>query len=105
MGIQKFVAKTLYGLENVLASELKEPLSNRCRAWKPCCYFLQATKSLLYRINYCSRTAISVLMPVASFSIGSREDLYKSSKALAWSKYMSASMTFSIVPVVNSKLF
>lgn len=104
MGIQKFVAKTLYGLENVLASELKELGATDAEPGNRAVFFT-GNKELLYRINYCSRTAISVLMPVASFSIGSGEDLYKSSKAVSWSKYMNASMTFSIVPVVNSKLF
>lgn len=104
MGIMKFVAKTLYGLEKVLASELKELGATDAEPGNRAVLF-SGNKELLYRVNYCSRTAISVLMPVAGFSIGSREDLYKSSKAVNWSKYMDASMTFSIVPVVNSKLF
>ncbi|NMB51822.1 MAG: RNA methyltransferase, partial [Bacteroidales bacterium] len=54
MGIQKFVAKTLYGLENVLASELKELGATDAEPGNRAVFFT-GNKELLYRINYCSR--------------------------------------------------
>ena len=75
----RFTAKTFYGLENVLAQELSalgaletKPL-NRAVAFS-------GTYETMYRINYCSRTALSVLMPVAEFTIASGDELYQSNE-------------------------
>ncbi len=62
-------------------------------------------KDLLYRVNYCSRTALSVLMKVADFRIRSRDDLYREGLRIEWERYLDPSITFSIVPVVNSPHF
>ncbi len=100
----RFTAKTFYGLENVLAQELSalgaletKPL-NRAVAFS-------GTYETMYRINYCSRTALSVLMPVAEFTIASGDELYRRAMKINWSAYMDSNNTFSVVPVVNSKLF
>lgn len=100
----KFVAKTLYGLEQVLAEELliigasDIQIANRA-------VLFQGDKSLLYRVNYSIRTALSVLMPIADFSIRSKEDLYNRGIKIEWERYMNIDETFSIVPVVNSPYF
>jgi len=104
MGTIKFVAKTLYGLENVLAAELRELGASDVEPANRAVMFT-GNKELLYRANYCLRTALSVLMPVAGFNISSREDLYRRSYEVNWSEVIDAEMTFSIAPVVNSKIF
>ena len=102
--MNNFVAKTLYGLEKVLAEELinlgasnVEPV-NRAVLFK-------GDMELLYKVNYCSRTALSVLMPISDFRIGSKDDLYKKGSGIEWDTLMEADDTFSIVPVVNSPHF
>jgi putative N6-adenine-specific DNA methylase len=62
-------------------------------------------KELLYTVNYCSRTALSVLMQVSEFRIRSKDDLYKAGSEIEWDKYMSADNTFAVTPVVNSTQF
>lgn len=100
----KLVAKTLYGLEGVLAEELKDigalniQIANRA-------VLFNGNKELLYGVNYNSRCALSVLVSVADFRIRSKEDLYKGASKTDWSSIMDNESTFSIVPVVNSKLF
>jgi putative N6-adenine-specific DNA methylase len=100
----KFVAKTLYGLENVLARELTDlgafgvEVANRA-------VFFEGDKALLYRANYSARTALAFLMPVAEFRIRTKEDLYSGGAKVEWKNYMDENDTFSIVPVVNSPLF
>lgn len=100
----KFVAKTLYGLEKVLSEELIElgavdvQVVNRAVLFK-------GDKSLLYRVNYCARTALSVLMPVADFRIRSKDDLYNGSSKVEWDRYLDCDDTFSIIPVINSSHF
>ncbi|HPR72826.1 MAG TPA: THUMP domain-containing protein [Bacteroidales bacterium] len=102
--METFVAKTLYGLENVLSMELRELGASDVRPANRAVYFA-GNKELMYRVNYCARTAVSVLLPVATFSIGSKDDLYYGASRVRWSEFLDPGMTFSIVPVVNSKLF
>jgi putative N6-adenine-specific DNA methylase len=100
----KFVAKTLYGLEKVLAEELISLDAADVQAVNRAVLF-KGDKDLLYRVNYCSRTALSVLMPVADFRIRSKDDLYNGGSKVEWDRFMDADDTFSIVPVINSPHF
>ncbi len=100
----KFVAKTLYGLEKVLYQELIELGASDVQAVNRAVIF-SGDLELLYRVNYCVRTALSVLMPVSDFRIRSKEDLYKGGSKIEWDKFLDIDDTFSIVPVINSPHF
>ena len=100
----RFVAKTLYGLEKVLAEELINLGASDVQTANRAVLF-NGDISLLYRVNYCVRTALSVLMPVAEFRIRSKEDLYNGGSKIEWDKFMDPDDTFSIVPVINSPHF
>lgn len=100
----KLTVKTLYGLEGVLASELTAMGAGGVRAVNRA-VICNGDRELLYRINYCSRLAISVLVNIDSFRIRSADDLYSGAVRTGWSKFMDTGSTFSIVPVVNSRLF
>ena len=100
----KFVAKTLYGLEKVLSEELIGLGAGNIQTANRAILF-EGDKSLLYRVNYSVRTALSVLMPVADFRIRSKEDLYKGGSKIEWDRFMDTDDTFSIVPVINSPHF
>ena len=100
----KFVAKTLYGLEKVLSEELIGLGASDVQAVNRAVLF-NGDLELLYRVNYCARTALSVLMPVSDFRIRSKEDLYKGGSKIDWDKFLDIDDTFSIVPVINSPHF
>ena len=100
----KFVSKTLYGLEKVLSEELISLGAVNVHVLNRAVLF-EGDMGLLYKVNYCARTALSVLMPVADFRIRSKEDLYKAGTKVEWDRYMNPDDTFSIVPVVNSPHF
>ena len=100
----KLTAKTLYGLENVLVRELEAMGASGIKPANRAVLF-SGSRELMYRVNYCSRTALSVLMPIADFRIRSKDDLYRKASEIRWSEFMDADGTFSVVPVVNSKLF
>jgi putative N6-adenine-specific DNA methylase len=100
----KFVAKTLYGLEKVLAEELRGMGALSVQTVIRAVLF-EGDISLLYKANYCARTALSVLMPIADFRIKSKDDLYKGGSNVAWDRFMDPDDTFSIVPVINSLHF
>jgi len=100
----KFVAKTLYGLEKVLAEELKDIGAEDVQPVNRAVLF-NGDLNLLYRVNYCTRTALSVLMPIAEFRIKSKDDLYNGGLKVEWDRYLNADDTFAIVPVINSLHF
>lgn len=100
----RFVAKTLYGLEKVLSQELISLGAGEVQTVNRAVLF-KGDINLLYRVNYCVRTALSVLMPVAEFRIRSKDDLYKGGAKIEWERYMDPDDTFSIVPVINSPHF
>jgi putative N6-adenine-specific DNA methylase len=100
----KFVAKTLYGLEKVLAGELDALGASGVKPVNRAVLF-NGNKELLYKVNYCTRTALSILMPVADYRIRSKDDLYNGARKVEWDSYMSYDQTFSVVPVVKSGIF
>jgi putative N6-adenine-specific DNA methylase len=100
----KLVAKTLYGLENVLAGEITLLGGTDVKTVNRAVTF-NGDKQLIYKINYCARTALSVLMPVGDFRLKSKDDLYKGGMKIDWSMFMDADDTFSIAPVINSTHF
>jgi putative N6-adenine-specific DNA methylase len=100
----RFIAKTLYGLENVLAKELSDlgagdiSIGNRA-------VFFSGSLELMYTVNYMSRTAVAVLLTLSEFKIRSADDLYNTAQKIEWEKYMSVEDTFSVIPVIKSKIF
>lgn len=100
----KFIAKTLFGIEEVLAAELRSIGASDVEVANRAVHFT-GNRDLMYHVNYCSRTALSVLVPIAEFRIRSTDDLYKSGLRIEWDRYLDPYHTFSIVPVVNSPLF
>ena len=100
----KFIAKTLYGLEKVLADELESLGAEKVRIGNRAAVF-EGQKSLLYKVNYCSRTALSILVPVAEFNIARPTDLYDGTVRVEWDKYLDPEKTFAVTSVVTSKHF
>lgn len=100
----KFVAKTLFGLEKVLEKELAGIGAGSVRAVNRAVLF-EGDRRLMYMANYCLRSALSILMPVAEFGIKSRDDLYREGLRIKWDKYLSSADSFSVVPVVKSPVF
>ncbi len=102
--MDRLLAKTLHGLEDVLKLELESLGAGNIRTGKRSVSF-EGGKELLYRANYSLRTALSILKPLCSFNISSDKDLYTKSLEYPWEKVMSVGQTFYIVPVVHSSLF
>jgi putative N6-adenine-specific DNA methylase len=100
----KFTAKTLYGLEDVLARELGELGASDIMPVNRAVLF-SGNKELLYKVNYCSRVALSVLVPLSGFRIRSKDDLYKKASEIDWSAIMDHDSSFSVAPVVRSEIF
>jgi putative N6-adenine-specific DNA methylase len=100
----KLIAKTLYGLEKVLTDELIGLGAENVQPFNRAVVF-EGDQYLLYKANYCLRTAMSVLVQIAEFRIRSSDDLYKNSLKVNWKEYLDPEHTFSVIPVVNSPIF
>lgn len=98
------IARTLYGLEEVLAGELREIGAEEIRTANRAVIF-KGNKRLLYRANYLSRTALAVLMQISEFSIKTKDDLYRNCMGIDWDRFLKQDQTFAVSSVVNSRIF
>ncbi len=100
----KMVATTLFGLEEVLASELKKLGAQDIQVGVRNVSFY-GDKGFMYKANISLRTAIRILKPIKSFRVFDEDDLYEKLQKINWERYMNADSTFAIGAVVNSKNF
>ena len=98
------IAKTFQGLEPLLAQELTEMGADDVQIGRRMVTF-KGDKEMMYRANFCLRTAIRVLKPIKYFKARSAEDVYEAVKAIDWSQYLSAETTFAVDSVVFSPEF
>jgi len=100
----QFHAKTLKGLEPLLAEELKNLGASKTEVVNRGVTFYGG-RSLLYRVNLASRLALRVLLPILRFEAGDSDTLYRRVKRFDWSIYLDNKMTFAIDSVVFSPHF
>lgn len=98
------VAQTFAGLEEVLASELlKLGAANITPERRAVSFY--GDLGFMYKANFCCRTAIRILKPIAEFDCPDEEALYTGMKRIDWTKLMDVSDTFLIDAVCfNSKI-
>lgn len=100
----RVIAKTSFGLEEVLAEELRqlgvENLSIVTRA-----VIFEADKEMLYKANVWLRTANRLIVPFKEFSITSSDDLYDKVKEIAWDEIFDLDQSFAIDSTVFSEIF
>jgi putative N6-adenine-specific DNA methylase len=100
----KMLAKTIFGLEETLASELLRLGAKNIEVLNRAVSF-EGDQGFLYKANLCLRTALRVLVPVESFRVTDEKSFYDSVKKIDWEKYMDVSDTLAIDTVLNSELF
>ncbi|MCK5066028.1 MAG: RNA methyltransferase [Bacteroidales bacterium] len=101
---EKFHAKTLKGLEPLLAEELNSLGAEKTEVVNRGVTFYGG-RALLYRVNLASRLALRVLLPVLRFEATDSDTLYRKVKRFDWSLYLDNRMTFAIDSVVHSPFF
>lgn len=92
-----YIAKTLQGLEPVLAQELREIGATDVQESGRAVLF-EASQEVLYKANYLCRTALRIMKKLKSFDIERQDDLYEEVNALAWEKIIpvDSPMTVSV---------
>ncbi len=100
----ELIAKTFQGLEEVLAQELTELGANNVQIGHRMVSFT-GDKAMMYRANFCLRTAVRVLMPIKHFNAKDADEVYSAVRSINWSKYLDTSTTFAVDSVVYSSEF
>jgi len=104
MNKQSYTATTMAGLEEVLAQELIEIGADEVQIGRRSVYFSGDVK-MLYKANYCLRTALRILVPIDSYKIFSADDLYQRGKNFKWEELFDCDQTFAIQSTVFTDLF
>ncbi|MCM1076223.1 MAG: THUMP domain-containing protein [Bacteroides sp.] len=100
----EMVAKTLKGLEDVLAEELRGLGAVNVEPGRRMVSF-EGDLAMLYRANICCRTALSILRPIYKFIAKDSDSLYEMVKEYNWSDVLSLEKTFSIDTTSHSSEF
>ena len=100
----KMVAKTMVNLEEVLADELRELGAENVTPTNRAVEF-EGDMRLLYRANYCCRTALAILKPFAEFDADDDQQLYEQVYKIRWEKIMDIDATFMIDSTTSGEVF
>jgi len=100
----QMIAKTLYGLEEILAKELIEIGADQVQIGRRMVSF-EGDKELLYKANFLCRTALRILKPIKIFKAKDPDKVYEEIQKINWLKYLPGKKTFAIDAVVNSEDF
>lgn len=100
----KIIAKTLAGLEEILAKEIEQLGGENIAIGNRMVSYL-GDKQLLYKSNLWLRTALRVLKPFEQFTATDPDDLYAKVKAIDWSQYVAEGQTIAIDNTIYSENF
>jgi len=98
------VAKTLTGLEPILADELRVLGAADVRPLNRIVLF-KGDRRVLYAANFHCRTAIRILVRVKKFNVTDEKHLYDEVKRVDWSTHLDKDGTLAIDPVVTNSTF
>ena len=98
------IAKTFQGLEEVLAQELTALGANEIEIGRRMVSF-SGDKEMMYKANFCLRTAIRILKPIKHFTAKDADEVYEQIKAIRWEDYLDTDKTFAVDAVVFSEEF
>lgn len=98
------VAKTLHGLEEILAGELTDLGARDVKVMNRSVEF-RGDKQLMYEANLWCRTATRILKPILDFRATDGDELYRRVLKVEWGEYLGLSQTFAIDAVVSESRF
>ncbi len=100
----KMIAKTMMGLEEVLAEELRECGAENIECINRAVTF-EGDMRLLYRANYVCRTALAILKPFAEFTANNEKELYDQVYRIQWEKILDVDCTMMIESTTSGEIF
>ncbi len=100
----RLIAKTFQGLEEILAKELSNLGAENIEIGRRMVAFT-GDKEMMYRANFCLRTAIRILKPIATFKANTADEVYDAVKAINWNDFLDLDTSFAVDSVVYSEDF
>lgn len=101
---QPLIAKTFFGLETVLARELRQLGARDVKILKRAVQFT-GDLGFIYKSSLWSATALRILRPIADFNIRRQDDFYRSMSQIPWEDLFDINKTIMIDAVVHSDHF
>ncbi len=91
---QTYIAKTLMNFEDIIEQELLDIGATNIEKLNRAVKFT-GDLNILYKANYLCRTALRILVPIATFEVNDQDDLYREVKNIPWENYLSETQTFA----------
>jgi putative N6-adenine-specific DNA methylase len=100
----EMIATTFFGLEDVLATELRKLGAKNIEVANRAVSFY-GDNGFMYKANLCLRTALRILKPIKRFYIQEQEEYYKFINGMEWENLIELNDTFVVDSVVNTHFF
>jgi putative N6-adenine-specific DNA methylase len=100
----EYIAKTLFGLEQVLAGELSDIGAADVKIYNRAVGFT-GDRKMLYRANYRLRTALKILVPLGESEIRNEAELYQYVRSISWDRYLGVNDTLAVEVALNTDIF
>jgi len=100
----QMIAKTLSGLEEILADELHALSATDITTGNRVVTFT-GTIETLYKANLYSRTALRILRPLERFTATTEDELYQAVHQMDWGQYLQTNDTLAVDSFVSSENF
>ncbi|GAB4326254.1 MAG: THUMP domain-containing protein [Bacteroidales bacterium] len=91
----QYIAKTLTGLEPALAGELEAIGAGNIKPVTRGVIF-SGDLEIMYRANYCCRSAIRIIRQIARFKASNPQQLYDGVRTINWQELFSLQQTFAV---------
>ena len=100
----QLITKTVAGLEDVLAAEIKNLGAKNVKVMHRA-VICEGNKEMMYRLNYCVRTGLKVLKPFKTFFAKNPDELYKKVQEIQWWELLRTDQTFCVDACDQRALF
>ena len=100
----QLITKTVAGLEEVLAAEIRNLGAKNVKVMHRA-VICEGNKEMMYRLNYNVRTGLKVLKPFKTFFAKNPDELYKKIQEIEWWELLRTDQTFCIDAVTSGRFF
>ncbi|MEC7863705.1 MAG: class I SAM-dependent RNA methyltransferase [Bacteroidota bacterium] len=98
------LAKTMFGLEEILAEELRKLGAQNVKTMNRAVSF-KGDKGFMYKANLNLRTALRILKPIAHFQAHNEKELYRKLCEIDWPAIFDLDTTFATHATTHSEIF
>lgn len=100
----RMVAKTMQGLEGILAKELLRIGGREIEEHNRAVSFV-GDKGTMYKANFMLRTALRILLPATEFTARNEQEFYDGIMAIDWSQWINENNTIAVDTTISSEFF